>query len=107
MKQSIVLFILLCAAPLFAQDKSPVTVKDSTVINGVVVVNIQEAGKPLELQCNQSAPRCRTPQSGNYWMVRLPKNHGIYDCADVDLYAQSGNSQGQDDILGEYCINEK
>jgi hypothetical protein len=107
MKQCIVLFLLICAAPLFAQDKSPVTVKDSTANNGVVFVTIHEAGKPLELQCNQSAPLCAAPQPGSYWMTRLPKNHGFYDCANVDLYAQPGNSQGRDQILGEYCINDK
>jgi len=107
MKQSIVLFLLICSAPLFAQDKSPITVKDSTVSNGVVIVNINESGKPFELQCNKSAPRCTAAQPGSYWMVRLPKNHGLYDCANVDLYAQSGNTENPDNIVGEYCINEK
>jgi hypothetical protein len=107
MKQSIVLFLLFCAAPLFAQDKSLITVKGTTVSNGVVIVNINESGKPFELQCNKSAPRCTALQAGSYWMVRLPKNHGLYDCANVDLYAQSGDTEGQDDVLGEYCINEK
>jgi len=107
MKQRMALFLLLCAAPLFAQDKSPITVKDTTVNNGMVFVYIQEAGKPLELQCNQPVPLCTAPQPGIYWMARLPKNHGYYDCANVDLYAQSGNSQSRDDIVGEYCINEK
>jgi len=107
MKQCIVLFLLICAAPLFAQDKSPITVKDTTASNGVVIVNINEAGKPFELQCNQSAPSCTAPKPGSYWMVRLPKNHGFYDCANVDLYAQPGNAQGQNELLGEYCINEK
>ena len=109
MKQSIVLFLflLICAAPLFAQDKSPITVKDSSVNSGVVLVTINESGKSFELQCNQSAPHCITPQAGTYWMVRLPKNHGLYDCANVDLYAQSANTQNSDNVLGEYCINEK
>jgi len=107
MKQCIVLFLLLCAAPLFAQDKSLITVKDTTVNNGVVIVNIHDSGKPFELQCNQSAPRCAAPQPGSYWMVRLAKNHGMYDCANVDLYAQSANTENPDNVLGEYCINEK
>jgi len=107
MKQCIVLFLLICAAPLFAQDKSPITVKDTTASNGVVIVNINEAGKPFELQCNQSAPSCTAPKPGSYWMVRLPKNHGLYDCANVDLYAQSANTENPDNVLGEYCINEK
>ena len=107
MKQSILLFLLICAAPLFGQDKSPVTVKDSSVNHGVVIVNIHESGKPFELQCTESAPRCTAPPAGTYWMVRLAKNHGFYDCANVDLYSQSGTSGSEDHILGEYCINEK
>lgn len=107
MKQSIVLFLILCAAPLFAQDKSLITVKDTTVNNKVVQVNITDSGKAFELQCNQSAMRCTAPEPGSYWMVRLPKNHGLYDCANVDLYAQSADTGNDDNVLGEYCINEK
>ena len=40
-------------------------------------------------------------------MIRLPKNHGFYDCANVDLYSQSETSENPDKILGEYCINDK
>jgi hypothetical protein len=109
MKQCIVLFffLLICATPLFSEDKSPITVKDSSANNGVVLVNINDSGKAFELQCNQSAPHCFPPQAGSYWMVRLPKNHGLYDCANVDLYAQSANTGNPDDVLGEYCINEQ
>jgi hypothetical protein len=107
MKRCIVLFLLISAGSLFAQDKSPITVKDTRANNGVVLVNISEAGKPFELQCNQSVPSCTAPQPGSYWMVRLPKNHGLYDCANVDLYAQPGNAQGQNEVLGKYCINDQ
>jgi hypothetical protein len=107
MKQIILVFLLISAASLFAQDKSLITVKDSALNNGVVIVNIHESGKSFELQCNESAPNCAAPQPGTYWMVRLPKNHGLYDCANVDLYPQSGKPESQDKIVGEYCINEK
>jgi hypothetical protein len=107
MKQSILLFLLLCAVPLFAQDKSLITVKDTTVNNGVVLVNISESGKAFELQCNKAALNCIAPEPGSYWMVRLPKNHGLYDCANVDLYAQSAGTENHNNILGEYCITEK
>ncbi len=107
MKQSILVFLLICAATLFGQDKSVITVKDSTVNHGVVIVNIHESGKPFELQCTESVPRCTAPQPGSYWMIRLPKNHGFYDCANVDLYSQSETSENTDKILGEYCINDK
>jgi len=107
MKKGIVLLALLMAAQSFALDKSLITVKDSTVGNVVVIVSIREAGKTYELQCNQTAPYCNVPKPGDYWMVRLPKNHGLYDCANVDLYPQSANVEERDQIFGEYCINEK
>jgi hypothetical protein len=38
-------------------------------------------------------------------MVRLPKNWGMYDCANVDLYRKSGDLEAGDK-LGEYCLIE-
>jgi len=107
MKKGIILLALLIAAQSFALDKSLITVKDSTVGNVVVTVNIREAGKSYELQCNQTAPNCNAPKPGDYWMVRLPKNHGLYDCADVNLYPQSTNPDEHTPVFGEYCIIEK
>lgn len=107
MKKTILLFLLFWAVQLFAVDKTLVSVKNSTVNTGVVIVTITEAGKTYELQCNKTAPFCATPEAGNYWMVRLPKNHGVYDCADVDLYAQSADPDSGGKVLGEYCIIEK
>jgi len=107
MKKSLILVLFFLAAQLFALEKSLVTVKDSTVSDGVILVTIQQSGKTYDLQCTQSAPFCTAPRPGDYWMVRLPKNHGLYDCANVDLYPQSANPEGGDPILGEYCLNEK
>ena len=113
MKRSILFILFACtalfvltAAAAFAQDKIQITVKDTTVNNGVILVNVHESGKALELQCNESAPHCAAPRAGTYWMVRLPKNHGLYDCVNVDLYTQS-ETEGQETVIGEYCINEK
>ena len=103
----ILLVILLVATPLFATEKALITVKESTVNNGVVIVTIRESGKSYELQCNQTASNCKVLKPADYWMVRLPKNYGLYDCANVDLYPQSANPDGHDQALGEYCINEK
>jgi hypothetical protein len=107
MKQSILLVLLVCATSLFAQDKSQITVKDSSTGSGVVLVTIHESGKTFELQCTESAPHCAAPQAGTYWMVRLPKNHGLYDCANVDLYRQAADPDSQGEMIGEYCLNEK
>ena len=106
MKKLLFVFLLLVALPLLAVDKSAVTVKKTSTSNGVILVNVSAEGKTLELQCTQSAPHCAAPQPGTYWMVRLPKNYGLYDCQNVDLYAQSEDpEEGQK--TGEYCLNEK
>jgi hypothetical protein len=107
MKKSFILLLVLFAIPVFAADKTQITVKGSSVSNGVIVVDIRESGKGFELQCTQTAPNCVAPQAGTYWMVRLPKDHGLYDCQNVDLYPQAVDPESGVKILGEYCLNEK
>ena len=107
MKKGIVLLALLMAGQSFALDKSLISVKDAAVSNGVVLVSVRESGKSYELQCNQNAPNCNVPKPGDYWLVRLPKNYGLYDCANVDLYLQSADPEQHDQVFGEYCSNEK
>ncbi|HXY14494.1 MAG TPA: hypothetical protein VEI26_08345 [Terriglobales bacterium] len=107
MKKLAFLFALLIAAQVLALDKSTITVKNTTVSGDVVLVTIQESGKTYELQCTKGAPNCSTPQPGTYWMVRLPKNHGYYDCANVDLYVQSADPEHGGPLFAEYCISEK
>jgi hypothetical protein len=106
MKTTLLVFALLAATQLFAADKTLVTVKDSSVNNGVVLVNVKVEGKSLELQCTQSAPFCKTVQTGSYWMVHLPENHGLYDCDNVDLFAQSDDPETAQKV-GEFCLNTK
>lgn len=107
MKKLALLITLLAAAQLLAVEKSTITVKDASSSGDVVLVTIQESGKSLELQCTKSAPNCAAPKPGTYWMVRLPKNHGYYDCANVDLYAQSAEPETGGAVFAEYCLNEK
>jgi hypothetical protein len=38
-------------------------------------------------------------------MVRLPKNRGMYDCQNVDLYPRTADPENEEK-LGEYCLNE-
>lgn len=107
MKKYLVVCMLLVGT-LFALDKALVTVKSATVNNGVVIVTIQDSGKAYELQCNQSSGNCVALKGGSYWMVRLEKNHGMYDCDNVDLYPQSADPTAEDShALGEYCITQK
>ena len=106
MKRAIAIFVLLVGALLLAQEKSVITVKEVSVATGVVIVDAQLGSKGVELQCNQGAPSCTMLKRGAYVMVQLPKNHGMYDCRDVRVYAEAANPE-TDQMVGEYCLSEK
>jgi hypothetical protein len=38
-------------------------------------------------------------------MVRLPKNRGMYDCANAEVYRKAANSEAGE-LLGKYCLVE-
>jgi len=107
MKKTALLVLILAAWPLLAVDKSTINVKQTSVSGDVVLVTIQESGKSLELQCTKNAPNCAVPPAGTYWMVRLPENHGYYDCANVDIYSQAADPDTGGKLFGEYCLNQK
>jgi hypothetical protein len=92
-----------------AQEKSQITVKTSAVNNGVVIVTAQTGKTSFELQCNKDISGCRALEPGDYLMVRLPKNRGVYDCANVDIYPKSADSADPEvtEKLGEYCVTEQ
>jgi hypothetical protein len=112
MKKAIILLALMVGIQLAAQDKSNITVKKTEVNNGVVIVTVVQeatAGQPkasYELHCNKGATACKAPEAGSYQMVRLPKNWGMYDCANVDLFPASADPETAEKI-GEYCLIEK
>ena len=112
MKRAIILLVVMVAVQLVAQDKSTVTVKKSEVSNGVVIVTVAleatqgQARASFELNCNKGATACMAPEAGTYVMVRLPKNWGMYDCANVDLYPSRADPATADKI-GEYCLTGK
>ena len=107
MKKLTLLFAIFIAVQALAADKTQITVKETSVSGDVIMVTIQESGKAFELQCTKGAPYCAAPPTGIYWMVRLQKNHGYYDCANVDIYPQAAAEQNSDTLFAEYCINEK
>ena len=99
MKKAIILLVLLAATTVIAQDKSTVSLKSSEVNNGLIILTVQQA-EPVQqgetsfvLQCSKAQAGCAIPPPGNYLMVRLPKNWGMYDGANVDLYPASGDLQ--------------
>ena len=106
MRTAIILVALFIATQTLAQDKSPITVKNSVVNNGVVIVMAQTGRASFELQCNKDIAGCRVLEPGDYVMVRLPRNHGMYDCANVDVYPKSADPVATDK-LGEYCLIEQ
>jgi hypothetical protein len=100
-------FIILASAQAFAQDKTPVRVKSSEVVTGVVIVHIQKGGNSLELQCNEGAGSCKTLPSGSYLMVELPKNYGLYDCRNVEIYRGDQDKPEAAEMVGAYCLIDK
>ena len=95
-----------------AQEESLITVRGSELNNGVVILDVLKASKACQLQCNQGAPGCTNLKNGNYLMVELPKNFGMYECRDVEVYPQSAvtpdtTPPDKDKKLGEYCLIEK
>ena len=96
---------------LSAQDKSLVTVSSSEVNNGVVIVTVHrenptDGTASFALHCNKGVHDCTIPEPGNYVMVRLPKNYGMYDCANVELYPPSADPETSQRV-GQYCLIEK
>lgn len=100
-------FVILATEQAFAQEKTPVKVKGSEVVTGVVIVHIQKNGKPLELQCNEGAGSCKALQSGNYLMVELPENYGMYLCKNVEIYRGDQDKPEAAERVGVYCLVEK
>jgi len=105
MKKLFVGFILLMAVQAWAQEKSKITVKTFEKNNGVIIVTIIDGKKSVDLNCNEGFPQCTAPKAGEYWMVRLPKNHGVYECQNVDLFPATVDP-ADDNKVGEYCLPE-
>lgn len=100
-------FVLLCSvAP--AQESSTIAVKKAELNTGVVIVDISKAGRVYELQCNAGVPGCVALKPGKYQMLELPKNRGMYDCKDVEVYPETTTNPEPNgsDKIGEYCMVE-
>lgn len=100
-------FFLLGLKTPRAQEKSFITIKSGEVNNRVVILDVVKAGKAYELQCNQGTRGCASLKGGKYQMVELPKNYGVYDCQNVEVYPESATILDENQKLGEYCLVEK
>jgi hypothetical protein len=108
----VVLFLLslFAAGTAVSQDEpstSVITVKNSYKNNGGVLLQITKGTKNFELTCNETMPSCAELKKGNYRMLELPKNHGMYDCDDVKVYPESTTNTDESEPLGEYCMAAK
>ncbi len=104
---SMVLVVLFLQLALSAQDPGQtlnITVKSKQVNNGVVILAVQEGKNAFELQCNKGVSGCTILEPGDYTMVRLPKNRGLYDCANAEVYQQKAANADHGEILGQYCL---
>lgn len=105
-------FGLSITGQMMGQEKSTITIKGSEVNNGVVIVTGRQVATPQQaaasfaLHCNKGMAGCQVVEAGTYLMVRLPKNWGMYDCANVDLYPTTADPESSQKI-GEYCLIEK
>ncbi|HKN15392.1 MAG TPA: hypothetical protein VJX47_00505 [Candidatus Sulfotelmatobacter sp.] len=88
------------------QQKSNITVTNSEVNNGVVILHVLKGDKTYQLQCNADVPGCTTHKNGSYQIIELPKGYGMYECRDVEIYPDA-NSPDKDKKIGEYCMEEK
>jgi hypothetical protein len=103
MKRAIFVFIATASVLAFAQEVSHITVKSAEVNSGVVIITAVEGKTSLELQCNKGMMGCKTLESGTYVIVHLPKNHGMYDCNNVEIFP-SGSDPASAERLGAYCL---
>jgi len=100
-------FLLFGATKVLSQGKSSaISVKGSELNNGVVIVTVVREGKEYELQCNEGTSSCNQLKTGKYQMVELPKNMGMYDCRDVQIYSD-GADPAIAKKIGEYCLTDK
>ena len=101
--------VLLLGIVASADDNPtlPITVKSSDKGSGVITIQISQGAKSAELNCNENMSGCTELKKGNYKMLVLPKNRGMYDCQNVRIFAESSTDPDNDQKLGEYCLVAK
>ena len=105
----LILFLLVAPGALSSQEQretEKITVKSKEINNGVVILSAQSGKNSFDLQCNKDASGCAVLNPGDYAMVRLPKNRGLYDCANTEVYSRSANSE-EGGLLGQYCLIDR
>ena len=103
----VLIMLVFGAVSALSQDREPITVKNSEINSGVVLIAAHGEKTTIELQCNKDFLGCAVLKPGAYVMVRLPKNHGPYECSNVTVYAKGQSPDSLGEELGTYCIAEK
>jgi len=108
MKRVILVLVILLAVIGLSAQQGPrqVTVKRTETNSGVLIVKVEDGKHVLELQCNKGMPDCTNLRPGTYQMVNLPKNHGLYDCMNVEMYAEQ-DTEAKGRLMGAYCLTQK
>ena len=103
---AVMMLLVLFAPPALSaqdQDRQKITVKSREINNGVVILTAQDDRNSFELRCNKGMSGCAVLDAGEYMMLRLGKNRGLYDCDNAEVYRKS-NESGSSDLLGQYCF---
>jgi len=106
MKRAIFVFVIAAAALALAQEVSQITVKSGELNSGVVIITAVEGRTSLEMQCNKGMMGCKMLDPGAYVIVHLPKNRGMYDCNNVEIFP-SGSDPINAERIGAYCLTGK
>ena len=105
---AMVLLVLCTPIAMSAQEETPnekITIKSKDVNNGVVILGVQGVKNSFELQCNKGASGCTLLDPGEFVMIRLGHNRGLYDCENAEVYKKSAEAQPTDRV-GQYCLIE-
>jgi hypothetical protein len=97
---------------LLSQEKSTISVRGGQISAGVVVLDVARGERTFTLQCNENAQDCTLLSNGKYLMIELPKNFGMYECKDVEVYPESASTSDagapdKNKKVGEYCLIER
>ena len=98
--------VVLLEQPSGAQQRLSVKVKNSEIVTGVVIVHVQKGAQTLDLQCNEGANSCAALPTGNYLMVQLSKNYGMYDCQNIEIFRGDLEKPDAAQKAGSYCLVE-
>lgn len=100
------LFVVFCAVKVASQeeDLTSITIKSHAANKQMVILDVVQGAKVLEFTCNVGFPNCNDLEPGKYKMVELPKNHGMYECRNVEVYPDAIEERNHEKLLGAYCL---